>query len=59
MRPGRIYKTGGVVIGVIVHSDCVLAGHGPGAMVAMASKKGLLVPRIDSEANLKNYFEKL
>lgn len=56
---GRIYKTGGVVIGVIVHSDCVLAGHGPGAMVAMASKEGLLVPRIDSEANLKNYFAKL
>ncbi len=56
---GRIYKTGGVVIGVIVHSDCVLAGHGPGAMVAMASKEGLLVPRIDNGANLKNYFTKL
>ncbi|MCB2182181.1 MAG: DUF4438 domain-containing protein [Desulfobulbaceae bacterium] len=56
---GRIYKTGGVVIGVIVHSDCVLAGHGPGAMVAMASKEGLIVPRIDSTANLKNYFAKL
>lgn len=56
---GRIYKTGGVVIGVIVHSDCVLAGHGPGAMVAMASKEGLIIPRIDSEANLKNYFAKL
>ncbi|MBU4261825.1 MAG: DUF4438 domain-containing protein [Proteobacteria bacterium] len=56
---GRIYKTGGVVIAVIVHSDCVLAGHGPGAMVAMASKDGLIVPRIDNAANLKNYFTKL
>ncbi len=56
---GRIYKTGGVVIAVIVHSDCVLAGHGPGAMVAMASKEGHIVPRINSEANLKNYFTNL
>jgi hypothetical protein len=56
---GRIYKTGGVVIGIIVHSNCVLAGHGPGAMVAMASKEGLIVPRVDPDANLKNYFDKL
>ncbi len=56
---GRIYKTGGVVIGVIVHSDCVLAGHGPGAMVAMASKDGLIVPKIDNKANLARYFKKL
>ncbi|MBU0682487.1 MAG: DUF4438 domain-containing protein [Proteobacteria bacterium] len=56
---GRIYKTGGVVIGIIVHSDCVLAGHGPGAMVAMASKDGLIVPKIDTKANLTTYFKKL
>ncbi|MFZ5766322.1 MAG: DUF4438 domain-containing protein [Thermodesulfobacteriota bacterium] len=56
---GRIYKTGAMVIAVIVHSDCVLAGHGPGAMVAMASKEGLIVPRLDNRANLRNYFEKL
>ncbi|MEN8257591.1 MAG: DUF4438 domain-containing protein [Thermodesulfobacteriota bacterium] len=56
---GRIYKTGGVVIGIIVHSDCVLAGHGPGAMVAMASKDGLIIPKIDAKANLTRYFKKL
>ncbi|OKY75986.1 MAG: DUF4438 domain-containing protein [Desulfobulbaceae bacterium DB1] len=56
---GRIYKTGGVVIGIIVHSDCVLAGHGPGAMVAMASKDGLIVPKISATANLAHYFQKL
>ena len=53
---GRIYKTGGVVIGIIVHSDCVLAGHGPGAMVAMSSRNGHIHPRIDDQANLKYYF---
>ncbi len=56
---GRIYKTGGVVIGVIVHSDCVLAGHGPGAMVIMASKDGKIIPKIDPQANLINLFKKL
>lgn len=56
---GRIYKTGGIVIGVVVHSDCVLAGHGPGAMIAMASKDGLIVPKIDAKANLIKYFKKL
>lgn len=56
---GRIYKTGGVVIGVIVHSDCVLAGHGPGAMVIMASKDGKIRPKIDPAANLINLFKKL
>lgn len=56
---GRIFKTGAVVIGVVVHSSCVLAGHGPGVMIAMSSRDGLLVPRIDPEANLKHCFAKL
>ena len=56
---GRIYKAGAMVIGIVVHSDCVLAGHGPGVMVAMASKEGAIVPRIDGGANLKNYFAQL
>ncbi len=56
---GRIYKTGGVVIGIVVHSDCVLAGHGPGVMVTMTSRDGQIAPRIDPEANLKTYFARL
>ncbi len=52
---GRIYKTGGLVIGIVVHSDCVLAGHGPGVMVVMSSAEGRIVPLINQEANLKNY----
>ncbi len=53
---GRIYKTGGVIIGIIVHSDCVLAGHGPGVMVIMSSKDGKIIPTVRRRANLKNYF---
>lgn len=56
---GRIYKTGGVVIGVVVHSDCVLAGHGPGVMVVMSSRDGKIKPLIRKQANLKHYFKKI
>ena len=54
---GRIYKTGGVVIGIVVHASSVIAGHGPGVMIALSSKDGQLVPKIDTRANLKKYFK--
>ena len=56
---GRIYKSGGVVIAIVVHSDCVLAGHGPGAMVVMSSRDGRITPRLDPKANLFNYFKRM
>jgi hypothetical protein len=56
---GRIYKTGSVVIGIVVHASCVLAGHGPGVMTVMTSREGLLVPKISALANLKGYFTKM
>ncbi len=56
---GRIYKTGGVVIAIVVHSDCVLAGHGPGAMVVMSSRDGRITPKLEARANLRHYFTKL
>ena len=34
-RFGRSYLTGAVSIAVIVHSDCLIAGHGPGAATIM------------------------
>ncbi len=52
---GRIYKTGGIVIGIVVHSDCVLAGHGPGVMVVMTSRDGKISPVINERANLKHF----
>ncbi|MEW6428335.1 MAG: DUF4438 domain-containing protein [Thermodesulfobacteriota bacterium] len=56
---GRIYRSGSIVIGIVVHSDCVLAGHGPGAMVVMSCRSGMLKPKIDAGANLRNYFTRL
>lgn len=55
---GRIYRSGGVVIGIVVHSDCVLAGHGPGVMVVMSAGGGEIEPVIDDQANLVNYCKK-
>jgi len=54
---GRIYRSGSLVIGIVVHSDCVLAGHGPGVMVVMSDRNGELEPIIAPEANLKNYLD--
>ncbi|MEN8141246.1 MAG: DUF4438 domain-containing protein [Thermodesulfobacteriota bacterium] len=56
---GRIYHSGSVVIAIVVHSDCVLAGHGPGAMVVMASRQGQIKPIINPDANLRNFFAKM
>lgn len=55
---GRIYREGAVSIGVIVHSDCVIAGHGPGFMTVFSSKDGKIEPVIDKNANLYNYLYK-
>ena len=49
---GRIYREGAVSIGIVVHSDCVISGHGPGVTTLLTSSDGKIIPRIDSEANI-------
>ncbi|HVP57524.1 MAG TPA: DUF4438 domain-containing protein [bacterium] len=49
---GRMYRRGAVTVGVVVHSDCVLSGHGPGVTTIMTSSRGTLVPVIDPAANI-------
>lgn len=55
---GRGYFTGAVSIGVIVHSDCLWTGHGPGVTTILSSQKPLIKGKLDPKANLKTYFEK-
>ena len=55
-RYGRTYRTGAVTIGVIIHSDCILAGHGPGVTTLMTCKTPLIEPVIDTKANLDDKF---
>ncbi len=52
---GRQYLKGSVSIGVIVHSDCIKSGHGPGVTVIMSSKSSKIKGIIDKDANIVNY----
>lgn len=51
-RYGRTYRKGAVTIGVIIHSDSPLAGHGPGMMTLMTCPSNTLIPVLDDHANL-------
>ncbi len=52
---GWIYKEGAVTIGVIVHSNSVISGHGPGVTTILTSSSGMIEPFLDNQANLINY----
>jgi hypothetical protein len=49
---GRIYKQGAMSIGIVVHTNCVISGHGPGVTTLFTSSRGKIVPRIDDKANV-------
>jgi hypothetical protein len=51
---GRSYKQGAVSIGIVVHSDCMLAGHGPGIATLITCATALIEPVIDGNANIAN-----
>jgi hypothetical protein len=43
---------GAITIGIIVHSNCVISGHGPGVTTLLTSRSGKIVPKIDPDANI-------
>jgi hypothetical protein len=49
---GRSYRDGAMTIGIVIHSDCLYAGHGPGVTTLIASSKSLIKPVIKKSANL-------
>jgi hypothetical protein len=49
---GAIYKKGAVTVGIVAHSDCVTAGHGPGVTRLFTSGTGRILPKIDPDANI-------
>ena len=53
-RYGRAYRQGAVSIGVVVHSDCLRAGHGPGVSTIMTCRSSLIKPVINPKANIAN-----
>jgi len=51
-RYGRGYRAGGVTIGLIMHGDSVMTGHGPGCQDMLVCAGGEIEPVIDAGANL-------
>jgi hypothetical protein len=49
---GPIYRKGAITIGIVVHSDCVTAGHGPGVTRLLTSSNGKIMPKLNPNANI-------
>lgn len=49
---GRGYYEGSGTVGVVVHSDCLIVGHGPGVTALLTSRKRIFEPYIDENANI-------
>ncbi len=49
---GRIYKQGHVSIGIVIHGNSVVAGHGPGVTSLMTGSQDIIKPVVDSSANI-------
>jgi hypothetical protein len=54
---GRSFRRGAIIIGVIVHSDSKISGHGPGVTTLMTSNTGRLEWVLDPRANIANYLK--
>jgi hypothetical protein len=55
---GRGYLKGAVTVGIVVHSDCVVMGHGPGITTLMTSKTDKIIGKIDKTANLADVLKR-
>jgi len=55
---GRQYLKGAATLGIVVHSNCVLSGHGPGVTTLLTTKKPILKGFLDEGANLKDLMVK-
>ncbi len=51
---GRLFLTGAISIGIVVHTDCVISGHGPGVTTLATSKEGNIRSEMDETANITN-----
>lgn len=52
---GRSYRKGAMTIGVVVHSDCLVAGHGPGvATILTTAKRGKIKVEADPASRESN-----
>lgn len=54
-RFGRGYRKGAVTIGLCIHGDSVMTGHGPGILTLMTCAEPCIEWIIDPSANIANY----
>ena len=54
-RYGRGYKPGAVTIGLCIHGDSIMTGHGPGILTLMTCDEPCIEWVIDPNANIANY----
>ncbi len=52
---GRSYRKGAIEIGVVVHSDSKISGHGPGVTTLLTANRGEIRPVLDPNANIAYY----
>jgi hypothetical protein len=57
VRRGPVYRQGRVTIGVIVHGDSTVSGHGPGVTPLLTGSTRCLRPVHDERANLAAVFD--
>jgi hypothetical protein len=51
-RFGRGYRRGAITVGIVVHADCMLTGHGPGVAPLFTALEPVIEPLIEPDANL-------
>lgn len=51
-RYGRAFRGRCVSIGVVIHGDSTVSGHGPGVATLLTGEGRWLLPRLDPRANL-------
>ncbi len=54
---GRTYRKGAITIGVVIHSDCLLPGHGPGITTVMTCPTARIEPVVDARACLADILQ--
>jgi len=55
---GRGYLKGAVSIGVVIHSDCIKLGHGPGITTILSCKESKIEGVLSETANIINWIKK-
>lgn len=56
---GRIYRSGAISVGVVVHGRSFMAGHGPGVTTLLTSRSGAIDVDIDRDANLATLLKRM